>query len=96
MHIAIGRELELINCYPVLVAAFQVVKPEALFLYRDGCAMTMPQGPSGTLHDLVALYAKMGKTMPQLVAMHYAVQVRVRCYIQNIMQTMVALTVEGG
>lgn len=38
--------------------------------------MTMPLGSSGTLHDLVALYAKNARTMPQLVAMHYAVEVR--------------------
>lgn len=54
----------------------QVVLPEALYLYRDGCAMTMPHGSCGTLHDLVALYAQKAKTMPQVVAMHYAVEVR--------------------
>ncbi|CAM9777395.1 unnamed protein product [Hapterophycus canaliculatus] len=51
-----------------------VIRPEALFLYRNGCAMIMPQCDSGTLHDLVALYAKRAMTMPQLVVMHYAVE----------------------
>lgn len=54
----------------------QVVKPDALFLCRDGCAMTMPQGSFGTLHDLVDIYAKNAHTMPQLIVMHYAVEVR--------------------
>ncbi|CAM9670441.1 unnamed protein product [Laminaria digitata] len=51
-----------------------VVKPESLFLYRDGCAMTMPQGPFGTLHDLVSLYAKKSQAIPQLIVMHYSVE----------------------
>ena len=38
--------------------------------------MTMPQGPFGTLHDLVSLYAKKAQAIPQLIAMHYAVEVR--------------------
>lgn len=38
--------------------------------------MAMPVGQSGTLHDLVALYSKRSQAVPQLVAMHYAVEVR--------------------
>ncbi|CAM9280824.1 unnamed protein product [Sphacelaria rigidula] len=52
----------------------QVVKPDGVFFYRDGCAMMMPQGSSGTLHDLVVAYAKRAESMPQLVAMHYAIE----------------------
>ena len=37
--------------------------------------MTMPQSPFGTLHDLVSLYAKKGQAIPQLIVMHYAVEV---------------------
>lgn len=51
------------------------MKPDALFLYRDGCAMTMLQGSFGTLHDLVSTYSKNAQPMPQLVAMHYAIEV---------------------
>ncbi|CAN0441730.1 unnamed protein product [Ectocarpus sp. 12 AP-2014] len=58
----------------VTEAPITVVKPEALFLYRDGCAMAMPVGLAGTLHDLVALYSKRAQAVPQLVAMHYAVE----------------------
>lgn len=36
----------------------------------------MPVGLAGTLHDLVALYSKRAQAVPQLVAMHYAVEVR--------------------
>lgn len=38
--------------------------------------MAMPQGPFGTLHDLVSLYAKKAQAIPQLVTMHYAVEVK--------------------
>ncbi|CAM9995135.1 unnamed protein product [Ectocarpus sp. 6 AP-2014] len=60
--------------YSVTEAPITVVKPEALFLYRDGCAMAMPVGLAGTLHDLVAQYSKRAQAVPQLVAMHYAVE----------------------
>lgn len=75
----ITAEVDLVHVISVLVpylSVCQVVKPDALFLCRDGCAMTMPQGSSGTLHDLVGMYAKNAHTMPQLIVMHYAVEVR--------------------
>lgn len=37
--------------------------------------MIMPQGSSGTLHDLVVAYAKKAHSMPQLVALHYTIEV---------------------
>lgn len=43
--------------------------------------MTMPQGSSGTLHDLVSAYAKRSQSVPQLVAMHYAIEVMPTCII---------------
>eukprot|EP00903_Cladosiphon_okamuranus_P007665 g7433.t1 len=60
-----------------------VVQPEALFLYRDGCAMAMPHGSCGTLHDLVALYAQNAQAMPQVVAMHYAVEMLRFCRVMH-------------
>ncbi|CAN0139013.1 unnamed protein product [Scytosiphon promiscuus] len=68
-----------------LLPPISVVQPEALFLYRDGCAMMMPQCASGTLHDLVALYAKRSRTMPQLVVMHYAVKMLRFCRAMHSM-----------
>lgn len=55
-----------------------MLKPSSLFLYRDGCAMIMPQSSSGTLHDLVSAHVKLGQSVPQLVAVYYAREVSVR------------------
>lgn len=57
-------------------SGFQVMVPDGLFSYGDGCAMSMPQGRLGTLHDMVTHYARSSESTPQLVAMHYAVEVR--------------------
>lgn len=38
--------------------------------------MTMPRGTFGTLHDLVSLYAKNAQAMPQLIVMHYTLEVK--------------------
>lgn len=59
-----------------LYVLLKVIKPTALHLFSDGSAMTMPQGRYGTVHDLVTMYQKNSQAMPQLVVMHYAIQVR--------------------
>ncbi|CAM9151163.1 unnamed protein product [Discosporangium mesarthrocarpum] len=52
----------------------KTIPPQSLLVFRDGCAITMHKGPMGTLHDVVEAYTKRSQTMPELVAMHYTIE----------------------
>jgi hypothetical protein len=53
----------------------RILRPRQLFCYRDGLAMPMRMGLSGTIHDLVVAHKRAGREgIPELVVIHYAAE----------------------